>query len=1506
MLGTIATQQVFASANSIAALPTVWAEWNYNSFNAPYVTTSHSDSQALPNSFNSVSYWNVDGNGTLSTTAAGTGILRLSDQTASALLFTVNNKLSTNTNTGGDIYSVATSNQVTVNAKPGTFYKFVFYVKSYGTKYSGGFPSKIPASSVNLSTNSSTPSSTSATYYYRVVPINSQGLSPGPDMLNNSDAVSVFCGKKSKNTLSWSSVPHAAAYTIYRSINNIGEANYLTRTSKTTYQDDLSKTAIAESYSTATFSPHVFVVPQVIAKDSSGTEVPIPYFIKSAESQYGQVNSVVGSIQPALDVWKKVEIWFGSPAESKMSYDKVQLRFSIQSEHEGGSLIVDDVEMYRVTEHDYFLNEYFPTESVFAPQRPGEALTNPLLPSEDKSISKFNNASRLKQPSLAVKSPQIYFARELLSPNMQMLLQPNDVFKYYVSDQTERSIQAQYNQFMSINKIVIKHINTLTVPTSGTLTLYTGSANNKTTINLTSASFNSNGTTVLYYNGSSWSTSSWTSPPQLNASAQFQNVLTQFRGMTLNISSVRETQSLGSYADAGDLNKVHIVELSPRMELDLTPFLLTYDNKKELASSHTNGFPISYLNSNTGQITFSNIPVYSGANAYSVFENSANSGTFSQLLRQGIKFTTFLSPATFQKDFSEKIPQFTMYSNTWTINDIDSVTVELFDFTKNQMQVVTSPHFAAKSSNLFSIITTMLNACGISDYDYDGLKNACSNSVNTKTFWFDETKTIFQNLQDLFIVHQIGGWVDEYGILRFKSLGQIYNEISSNNFATSIAITDKAYTITNSGSSINYIANIVPNTYTESLSEKVGTVQITYRTAGYHDSINNDNRNKDIGYMFSKDSIAPMKIWSDQKVTVLSNDYLDQSLPIGKNYMQLNPFHLVNLSEQNGVITREGDLFIGDEIVGINGWEYHFYPYSTPNYYVTKIVKQEDDINEGVLEILNHDSNTKNVGYHPTGRIVGLQRGKYGTIPKDHMIVNKDIIQNNFKTYHWNEDVLMTPVPVTISDYAAATDNSILMTPSLNNHYTMLTATQTNQGSYNLFAIDFIVPNSTNIPLNSHKPTEDAQFHAIKKTKNVQYHPFGHADQTLTKKVKYTYNKYPNLSVGLFFNFDATGTIESTIFAEVSSEQRGENQEFDYYLNVYRVEKGKDGKPWLHYPGLARKVKISGINPFDGLVHRLTAYCSGKEIAVAIDGTRITTVEFTDNLQIRDKTSFGAVTKLNGNAHSGKVKIKEIYADSVPQILQNSINAYPIESRYYFTSQQRLNDFAQNKYSKNNCYLFQSQPRLSGFVMYDEKWASTPVSTDNLNLVKVQYGSKAIQSFNNMEIGALPTVVPSDVSYSDIFSTPFGFRMALANNKEGIVILSDGESGNSNHTPIQVVGKTLTLSEPKTITSIINPSYPQSVTLESQWFASRGEAEKMLKILSKAMDNFYVDIKLHIFPNPLIQVGDYATFIYSLKGIGYNQVSSTLIPITCLITSVDQAWSEGGENTILSLKPILT
>jgi hypothetical protein len=1518
MLGTLATQQLFASANSIAATPNVWAEWNYNAFNPPYLTTSSSGTDVSNSFFNASSVWNVgtDQNGTIAATASGLGAVNISDLTASAVSLTINGRISYETaSAAGDIRSNFYSNSINVNGsdKTGKFYKFSFFVKSQNSSYTDGFPSIIKTS--DITTTASNTGGSTSTYYYRIVGVNSNGLSLGPDIKNNTDVKLVVMNKNTGAVkLSWNKDSKAAGYRIYRSINNQKSTTYLTTINGlySTYIDSASNT-MYDAYAPSEFSSNVYVVPSVNLYDSSSKLVNGISFIRTIDTASGMLNNDVGSIEAKSDGWTRVELWFGAPSDQpNLKFSNVSLSLNCMSDYENAGILVDNIELYEITEHDYFLHQYFPTESAFKSLLPGESFTNLLLPTSDKSVGSFTQTSVNKPVSFAVKSPRVYVAKEYTTPSIQILPSKTDTFKYYVSDNSYRAIQAQYNTYMSINKIVLKHINTLTTPISGSIILYTGQNNTPSRIQMTSSSFNSNGCTVLYYNGTKWSTTPWTAPPQLSSSATFQNVVNNVRGISFVATGVSITTNpytneaiINSSNDSKDISKVHILELSPRLEIDLTPYLLSYSVKKELSSGQSAGFPFSYLNSNSGGIEFSNIPVYSGTNAYSVFENSANNGTFTNLLRQGIKFTCFLSAPSFQKEFNENLPQFTMYSNSWSVNDIDTVSVDLFDYTKNVLQAQESPRFLASNSNLFSIITTMLAAAGISDYDYDNLRNVCSNTSNTSMFWSDETKTIFENLQDLFIVHQIGGYVDEYGILRFKNLGQIYNQISATLFSPTAVITDSTYTLSSITGSPTYISNIIPNSYKENINEKVGVIQVKYQKPTRSYSTLYQNTDIATQSYLLKDVVNKPSAWMEEERNALGFQYLDSSLSISQKYLKFNPGDIYG--NRHSLISngdkKSGIGFIGSEIISFEGLEYSFYSLTNNKIYMTKNVTNQSDINDTVSYILNNNLGATTVGFSPTGRIFGLKRGRYGTEIQDHHRVTADILKNNFTVFTFDGVKTSSSLNWGSSPYATSYVSSpnnghAQLSVSTKNKYIMLSPNK-KSNKYNLFAIDFFVPFHTGGTGAAY--TEINLVNAKSNTYNThKKHKVALEPKPGQTKTKYKwvedapipYTELPNMSVGLFFNKISATNNAGTYYVEISSVQVVGKTQMNYFVSAYRTNANGSKTFFLNNKSVSSRL-------FDGTMHRLSAYFSGTEMIIAIDNKEIAQVK-TGSIS-SDNNYFGAYLK-DDDTQTATIRIQEIYADQVADGNKiPTVQNYQIQSRYFFTTTKYLTDIAKGKQISDNSYLFQAKPRFQGIAYYDAKYRA-PIEVDTLELVKVSYGSNEIVGFTNAEENIRGPVVYDDVMYSDVISTPWGFKLLAVNNCEEIVLLHSSDSTS----PLQINARQKILTPAETLTRIVNSGFQQSVSLGSQWFNSREDVEKIIQILSKAMDTFYVDIDISIFANPLIQVGDYISLIYTLKGIGYNQNSATTKPIICLVSSVSQGWGQGGEDTSLILKPILS
>lgn len=1499
MLGSSATQALFASANSIAIIPKLWAEWNYNSFVQPYVVTSSSASK-ITTSYNTAGSWIPDANGDVSTGTLGDNVSSKIVPTA-PLLFTIRRKINTDGPYKGQITSAFSGPVKSLNnTVAGKFYKFVFYIKAYDVGENYNTPKKVNF----VSASSNIAGSTSVTY--RIAGVNSNNQHIQNPLALPSKTVATTSG--ASVTLRFkepSGGSNISSFKVYKTIGTNNTTHYLTTVkniygSTASYVDD-TPTVYAESYTPSTYTNNVFVCPELTAVNTGGKSISLDSFTRTTDLVNGELSGVEGSIEALPDIWRRVEVWFGTPLDGQNEINNVRLSITAMAEYEYAKFLVSDIELYPITEHDFYLNSYYPTESAFKPFRPGEALLHPLLPSADRWV-KTNTftASYAKPATFAVKTPQTIFTKELLSPEIAMLPSTYDKFKYYISSSNERSIQAKYNQYISINKLVLKYTNRVSKMTSGSVIIYSGSGTASTAVALSSSDFNDNGITVLYYDGSNWSTSSWVSPPTLSSSGTFQNVAASVQGITFTVpSSAMNIYNRPNGTSTEDKQKIHIVEISPRLEIDLSPLLQDYDIRTDFTSPNTNGFPISYINSNSGQVTLSNIPVYqTDTIGATVFENQSEKSSFYNLLRQGVKFYGFLESPSFQPDLTEKIPQYVMYVNNWNINDFNNVSVEMFDITKvhNGLE---SPHFACERSNLFDIITTLLNIIGFSDYDYDELWQICDSSTNTPSFWYDESKSVMDNLQDLLVSHQISASMDEYGIMRFKSLKNLLQQVSSLEYVPDFSITD--VTRTNVGSSsITYIPNIIPNSYAESVGDKVGKIQIKYRIPKNYNSADNDEKNNTSNNkQWSLDSESSTTVWAEEEDFALSSFDLGSSLYFSDNYISFDVQK--NFSDPRKTITQyHGDLMIGSEIVGYSGIEYVFYPVGIPYVYLSRIVQEPADIARCIEEIKDVYTSSglplSKVEYIPTGKLVGVQRGKYGTSIENHVIATSDSL-TNFDKYTYT---ISDTSAVTTTKKVSVGSKGLTLSTSQANEYVMLSPKNDKNSGYNLFSLDFTVP------MESDKVKARTVTNHYKKVNGKLVKD---KNGTIVKKKKENaYSDYHNLSVGIFFNLDGTvvsSSLESyaTHFLEIKSAQsRFGKREISYYLNFYRIKNNK--KQFI-----TSAIKVD--NVFDGQPHRLSLYINDKDIAIAIDGKRIINTRKTkidEPFYNRKDSSFGVYVKAEEKNQSVSMIVNEIYADKVDGDLTGCIPSaqrYPIENKYYFSSEYALNNIVSGFAQRKTSYLFQSKPKAYGLKFYDVKHSLSPIRPATAKILPVQYGSKATASKTNDQANILGPITSKDVSYSSLYSTPFMSRFIAVNNSdENVILASSGDS--ESHNPLQILSNYQLLSEERIVERVIDPNYTLTIDLTTNWVASKAEAESLAKLLAKATNTFYSDINVSIFGNPLVQVGDFVEVTYGLKRIGYDPTNPSFNnTLNCMVVSVNQGFSNSLADTKLVLKPLI-
>jgi hypothetical protein len=558
-------------------------------------------------------------------------------------------------------------------------------------------------------------------------------------------------------------------------------------------------------------------------------------------------------------------------------------------------------QVYSTSYSDYNYNELWPTDSVFTHFRPGESYVNSgnvncSFPSNYRKINSTiingYTAATYSPISSIVQMPSFFFASPPV-PSIKASLPTNiSPYKYFVSETSGKVITGIYEKPILTNKIVIKLNTLVTIPTitvtiDGTLLTVDGS--HSITMPSNSESFK-NGLLTLYWTGSAWTKTKWSEMPKFSSDGTISKTTTISKiSITQTTESLRsEFSSYTSTQAISDFSRMQLIEVSPRLEVDLSDFVESLSIEKSL-DSQTSLLPISAINANTCNISLSGIPLFYNNTLINLFSSQSDEQTtlLSSILRKNIKFYVYFNLLSYS-DLSagtnttsnEHIPGGVFYSDSWNESDIDSISIQCFDVTR-YLQATPVPDYVANLKSVFEIITNILDCSGFTDYDYDGLYNIC----NTKAMPMDmayfycnsKDSTIVETLNNIFIAYQIGAYIDEYGIMKFLDL---YGILSSNE--SSISITD---------------FNIVQGGFDISNKAKPGKVSLRYQSPKVKQSpslqnVNNPAIKNSPSFAYSTSNDV---VWQQQSIDSVGFNYLEGSMLKSDNYMTLNVSDLLNI-----------------------------------------------------------------------------------------------------------------------------------------------------------------------------------------------------------------------------------------------------------------------------------------------------------------------------------------------------------------------------------------------------------------------------------------------------------------------------------------------------------------------------------------------------------------------------------------------------------------------------------
>lgn len=1378
-------------------------------------------------------------------------------------------------------------------------------------------------------------------------------------------------------------------------------------------------------------------------KTNNSTPVMVTGYGKGSKTQFGSESVEADSLG-----WTKIITYVGSSGEGDTISSFI---YTINANDFSGTDTSATVyftvpQVYETTFFDYQNHTLWPSESPFEYFRPGESYvlsgnTKCLTPSSYRKItsSVINNyttptyapiSSIVQNPSFILASSPVPVLKNAIATDIS-------AYKYFVSDPAtvqsgltySPSITAIYEKGLATNKLVIKFNTIMTIPTfnlyindslvTATVTTSATPPATTTTTNLSplanSDSYNT-GVIILYWTGTNWTTTKWSDMPKFNSVGALTTSTTITKITITQIESTVNPE-FSDYNNRNtnvenDLKRMHLIEISPRLEIDLTDYVENVTINKSLDSANT-VLPISSINTNDAVVMLSGIPEMNGSTLVPIFstESSQTSTVLANMLRKNVKVyinfnlvsSSVLGTPT-PAVSNTYIPGGIFYADSWQQNGIENVAVQCFDVSR-YLQSKPVPDYVANLKSVFDIITNILDLGGFTDYDYDGLYAICNNKSSPidLAYYYCNSKdlTIIGALNKIFLAYQIGAYIDEYGIMKFLSLSKILDPSTS----SSISITE---------------SNIVEGGFSVTNTPKPGKISLRYQTPKIKQSPGLQNttdpaiqQSPSFIYTTSNDVV-----WQQQTLDSVGFNYLNANMLEDDNVFTINKndvldiFHTYNL-DNNGYAAIEDEIvsflykeytisniaetksvtvsvksslelsaeinrFIQQYTVGLQNSFAIITDASgdgeTITYVANNIFKVGDKVNivgidpkpyniQGTIiaasstsfEVSGSATGTYlyggdatissdyDVKVEATGRITNIERGMFGTVPREH----KRIAQTNWlESKGLSESTISDSFVISsssgltevINDSISETNELASKLPSVDkiqvkatqSNKTAIYPTNETDNGYSTYSVKFDMPDQNMsvaglfFNMESTSSTDGAYFVELTKFKKV--HP---STNQLYDPVQYRYTlTIYDSSETVYAWCDVSGPVNkiNDNFPKILTKTVSDANEttFSYVTDnafnlkvVLNASDGSDGEDGT--TEISKSIISVFLNNYEITSWQIPGDTYDANLRPAATGWKTTEVNPYTGIRKKpsiDITTFGTkfgfyasripqeITNLHPqivyptpitnypDLTSGKpASVREIHATQKP-LLQRSAN-------YFYQDREFLNGMLQGQPLASNSptYIMQTTPEISGINVYDVQYttpAAVSVDVYPISYLMLYFPGNTIedQKFYQEKL-----VDEYSLSYSSILNTGFRAKMIIANSSPHLVFLqreSDEIISGTSVLNLWTHG-VIAPSDPEIIERIVDQSNPSEVVqLDSEWIQSKIAANKILKLVEMGLDGFSKQVSLTIFGNPLIQIGDIVTLSYYLNGITQQRY---------LVYAVSHTF-EQGLSTKLNLKRI--
>lgn len=324
------------------------------------------------------------------------------------------------------------------------------------------------------------------------------------------------------------------------------------------------------------------------------------------------------------------------------------------------------------------------------------------------------------------------------------------------------------------NKIVVKFEKYHYLPATCTVVI---TYSDNTTASPSAFNVPSDGNLSIYYNGSTWSTS-----------APFNST------QPISYPTPKEIKSINiATPSAGSEKIIGLIEVSARWIQDLSSDVVSFTIDKESTSNPEDILPVGNITANNLALELAKynenyLPTiaYNRDNDWETTPSISNAIYLYKNSELKPHFKVYHSAGKIV-DGTQKydiVPQGYFYIDDFTIQEFGNVSINALDASRFLMDTL-SPDLIYSNAPATSVMMGILDSIGFTNYNFnvvlDNSNKLIDTSIPTLVYWWsDDSKTVWDALQELCRDFQINCFVDENNVLQFYTRDYMYNRSSVN------------------------------------------------------------------------------------------------------------------------------------------------------------------------------------------------------------------------------------------------------------------------------------------------------------------------------------------------------------------------------------------------------------------------------------------------------------------------------------------------------------------------------------------------------------------------------------------------------------------------------------------------------------------------------------------------------------------------------------------------------